>query len=89
MLPWVIPERCEGCAGCVSACACGCLSMHETPVKSVFVPWLDDIDGCAGCGACEAACVWGAISMTSYTEDARRRFAEREPGRAPEQVQVA
>ncbi len=80
MLPWIIPDSCEGCADCVSACRRGCLAMHATAFEGVFVPWLDDVDACSGCGRCELACPWGAISMTAYLEDARRRFVERRPG---------
>lgn len=82
MLPWIIPESCEGCADCVSACPHG-LSMHETSNEGVFVPWLDDVDACFGCGRCELACTWGAISMTTYVDDARRRLREKHPGRVP------
>ncbi len=77
-LPWVIPERCEGCAGCVSACRRELLSMVEAG-PGLFVPWLDDIDECTGCGLCEAACAWGAICLTGYVEEARERFLKTRP----------
>jgi len=83
MLPWVIPENCEGCADCVSACRRGCLAMHATAREGVYVPWLDDVGACTGCGRCEVTCTWGAISMTAYVENARRRFAEKRPSCAP------
>ena len=82
MLPWVIPEQCEGCADCVSACPRRGLVMVET-TDGVFVPWLDQVDLCTGCGKCEAACTWGAISMTSYVDLARERFLTRRPAPLP------
>lgn len=77
-LPWVIPEQCEGCADCVSACPRKCLVMVEI-ADGVFVPWMDDPSVCTGCGRCEAACTWLAISMTSYVDQARERFLTRRP----------
>lgn len=89
MLPWIVPERCEGCADCVSACDSGCLSMHETAREGVFIPWLDKVDACAGCGKCELACTWAAIAMTSYVEEARTRFAEKHPGSVQAGARIA
>ena len=77
-LPWVIPDRCEGCASCVSACRRRLLSMIET-APEIFVPWLEDVDQCTGCGLCESACAWGAICLTSYVDDARERFLKTRP----------
>jgi len=78
-LPWVIPEQCEGCADCVSACPQRALVMVKAS-DGVFVPWLDAVDLCTGCGKCEAACTWGAISLTRYVDMARERLLTRRPG---------
>jgi len=72
--PWVIPESCEGCADCVSACPPQCLSMWNTPHEGVMVPWMDNTDRCTGCGKCETSCTWAAISLTSYVDEAIARF---------------
>ncbi len=81
-LPWIIPERCEGCADCVGVCPRGCLSMHDTGREGVQVPWVDVVDACGGCGLCAESCVWGAISMTAHVFDARRRLEIRKPAAA-------
>lgn len=72
--PWVIPESCEGCADCVSACPPQCLSMWNTLHEGVMVPWMDNTDRCTGCGRCETSCTWAAISLTSYVDEAIARF---------------
>lgn len=77
-LPWVIPERCEGCTGCVSACRSQLLSMIETE-PGISIPWLDNVDRCTGCGLCEAACAWAAICLTSHVDEARQRFQNCRP----------
>jgi NAD-dependent dihydropyrimidine dehydrogenase PreA subunit len=78
VLPWVIPERCEGCSSCVGACRRQLLVMIETE-PGVFMPWLDDVDRCTGCGLCEAACAWAAICLTSYVDEARAHFLRYRP----------
>ncbi|HSN92596.1 MAG TPA: 4Fe-4S binding protein [Anaeromyxobacteraceae bacterium] len=78
-LPWIVPERCEGCGDCVSACPPGALEMCETAHDGVWVPWLLDVDACTGCGACEEACPWAAVSLTSYRDEALARLEARRP----------
>lgn len=72
--PWVVPESCEGCADCVSACPRQCLSMWQTEHEGVLVPWMDVVDACTGCGKCEEVCTWAAIAMTAYVDEAIARF---------------
>lgn len=79
MLPWVIPEYCEACADCVSACPVYGLEMWETENRDFSIPWLSNPDVCIGCGKCEESCIWGAISMTSYLDDARERLFTKRP----------
>ena len=79
MMPWVIPVNCEGCGACVNYCRNGHLKMIETNLEGVFVPWLEAPHKCSGCGKCANACVMGAISMTSYVEEAKKRFIEQKP----------
>jgi carbonic anhydrase len=78
-LPWVIPEQCEACADCVSACPVYGLEMWETDNPDFSIPWLSNPDTCIGCGKCEEACAWGAINMTGYLEDARKRLFTKQP----------
>ncbi|MBR0599386.1 4Fe-4S dicluster domain-containing protein [Sinanaerobacter chloroacetimidivorans] len=78
-LPWVIPVNCEGCGGCVNYCKNGSLKMKETNIEGVFVPWLDEPQKCSGCGRCTKACVMGAITMTSFVDQAMKRFLEQKP----------
>src|SRR5512147_396427 len=88
VLPWVIPEYCEGCASCISACRRGLLFMIETEQDGVFVPWMDDVDSCTGCGMCEAACPVSAICLTSYPQKARERFLRHRPSAAAASEQM-
>ncbi len=78
-LPWVIPEYCEACADCVSACPVYGLEMWETENPDFSIPWLSNPDACIGCGKCEEVCTWGAINMTAYVEDARKRMLTKRP----------
>lgn len=78
-MPWVIPLHCEGCGSCVNRCRQGGLHMLETNLEGIYVPWLKEPEQCNGCGRCAEACVMGAISMTSYVEEAMRRFIEKTP----------
>lgn len=73
VLPWVVPEYCEGCTACVAACPAGVIAMRPYG-EDGFIPWIDSPDQCIGCGRCEAACILGGIAMTTYVEDARSRF---------------
>lgn len=77
LLPWIIPEYCEGCTSCVAACAKGCLKMYATPDDDVFIPWMKTPSQCSGCGRCSEACVLGGIGMTAYIDDAAARFLKR------------
>lgn len=78
-LPWVIPEYCEACADCVSACPVYGIEMWETENPDFSIPWLSNPDVCIGCGKCEEVCIWGAINMTSYVGDARERLFKKRP----------
>lgn len=78
-LPWVIPVHCEGCGSCVNFCKNGYLQLVETNLEGIYVPWLKEPETCSGCGRCAEVCVMGAIAMTSYVEDAMRRFLEKTP----------
>jgi ferredoxin len=73
-MPWVIPEYCEGCGSCIAACKRDCLSFFETEHRGIFIPWMANTDKCSGCGKCADICSLGGISMTTYREDAIRRF---------------
>lgn len=75
-LPWVIPEYCEGCTACVTACRRGCIAMYSTAEDGVFIPWIEDPGRCTGCGLCAQGCVMGGIMMTSYIDDARARLRD-------------
>ncbi len=75
-LPWVIPEYCEGCTACVSACPQRLLNMRDF-TEDAQIPWLDDPSGCTGCGRCEEACPLGGIAMTTHVQEAAQRFAAR------------
>ncbi len=77
-LPWIIPEQCEGCTECVTQCPVGCLFMKETSIPEVYVPWMEKIDHCTGCGKCQDSCVWMAISLTSFVNEAHKRFLHKE-----------
>ncbi len=79
LLPWVIPEYCEACADCVSACPVFGLEMWETENRDFSIPWLSNPDACIGCGKCEEVCVWGAINMTAHMEEARERLFTKRP----------
>lgn len=78
-MPWVIPSNCEGCGDCVNRCPRKGLTMVETNVAGVYVPWLLDPDLCTGCGKCASGCVMGGIVMTEYVVEARQRFLEKRP----------
>jgi formate hydrogenlyase subunit 6/NADH:ubiquinone oxidoreductase subunit I len=74
-LPWVVPEYCEGCGGCLRACKRNCLSLFATETPEVFIVWMSNPENCTGCGCCSEVCVMGGISMTSYVDDAAARFS--------------
>lgn len=78
-MPWVSPQNCEGCGQCVTRCPRGILSMTETNVADVYVPWMKQVDKCLGCGLCADACVMGGIVMTAYVEMAKKRFLTKRP----------
>jgi NADH:ubiquinone oxidoreductase subunit F (NADH-binding)/Fe-S-cluster-containing hydrogenase component 2/(2Fe-2S) ferredoxin len=74
VLPWVIPEQCEGCSDCVDACMVHGLKMYKTQKEGVFLPWLSDPDACVSCGKCAAVCATGGIILTTYIEEDKERF---------------
>jgi ferredoxin len=45
---------------------------------------MDNVEVCTGCGRCEQSCIWAAISLTSYVEEARRRFLDASAVRRPQ-----
>jgi formate hydrogenlyase subunit 6/NADH:ubiquinone oxidoreductase subunit I len=75
--PWIVAEYCEGCSHCVTACAPGALSMCESQLDGVHLPWVLDVSLCNGCGRCQQSCVWGGIQLTSHVGEAVRRMQER------------
>ncbi len=79
VLPWVIPEQCEGCSDCVDACIVHGLKMYKTSKEGIFLPWLEDPDICVSCGKCAAVCATGGIILTIHTEDAKERFLHKRP----------
>jgi Fe-S-cluster-containing hydrogenase component 2 len=79
VLPWVIPEQCEGCSDCVDACMVHGLKMYKTAKEGVFLPWLPDPDECVSCGKCASVCATGGIILTTYIEEARERFLNKRP----------
>lgn len=79
ILPWVVPEQCEGCSDCVHACIVQELRMYGTGNEGVFIPWLSDPDLCVSCGRCAAVCSSGGIILTSFVEEARMRFLTKRP----------
>ncbi len=62
-MPWVSPQNCEGCGQCVNRCPRGILSMTETNVADVYVPWMKQVDKCLGCGVGEGRCPTGAMRL--------------------------
>ncbi|MCR4299749.1 MAG: 4Fe-4S dicluster domain-containing protein [Gallionella sp.] len=85
-LPWMIPEYCEACADCVSACPVFGLEMWETEDSDYSIPWLANPDVCIGCAKCEEVCTWGAISMTSFVAGARERLFTKRPYRLSKEL---
>ncbi len=79
VLPWIIPEQCEGCSDCVDACIVHGLRMYKTKKEGIFLPWLKAYDECVSCGKCAAVCATGGIIMTTHIEEARERFSTRRP----------
>jgi NADH-quinone oxidoreductase subunit F/NADP-reducing hydrogenase subunit HndC len=79
VLPWVIPEQCEGCSDCVDACIAHGIKMYKTENEGVFLPWLEDPDLCVSCGRCSAVCATGGVVLTTYTEEAKERFLTKRP----------
>lgn len=79
VIPWVVPEQCEGCSDCVHACPVRGLKMYETDNEGIFIPWLSDPDVCVSCGKCSAVCSSRGIVMTTHVEDAKRRFLTKRP----------
>jgi ferredoxin len=54
----VDPERCVGCAACVTVCPHGVLAMADGKARA------RDPDGCMECGACATNCPTGAVRVT-------------------------
>ncbi len=79
LIPWVVPEQCEGCSDCVHACAVQGLKMYETGNEGIFIPWLSDPDACVSCGKCAAVCCSGGIVLTTHVEEAKQRFLTKRP----------
>jgi NAD-dependent dihydropyrimidine dehydrogenase PreA subunit len=79
VLPWVIPEQCEGCSDCVDACMVHGLKMFKTAKEGVFLPWLPEPDECVSCGKCASVCATGGIIMTTYIDEAKERFLNKRP----------
>jgi len=52
--PEIIPEKCEFCATCVSACEEGAITLRDKGVEI-------DKNKCIGCGACIKVCPTGAL----------------------------
>jgi ferredoxin len=72
--PWIIPEYCEGCGGCISQCKYGCLDLYETEIPEIYTVWIADASKCTGCGFCGNSCIMGGITMTSYVDMAIERM---------------
>ncbi|MFH1687009.1 MAG: NADH-ubiquinone oxidoreductase-F iron-sulfur binding region domain-containing protein [bacterium] len=53
----VIPDKCDGCMACISACAQGCITGKKKEVHTI------NQDKCDKCGACYAVCTREAISV--------------------------
>ncbi len=79
VIPWVVPEQCEGCSDCVHACPVRGLKMFETENEGIFIPWLSDPDACVSCGRCAAVCASSGIAMTTHVEEAKQRFSTKRP----------
>lgn len=79
VLPWVIPEQCEGCSDCVDACIVHGLKMYKTKKEGMFLPWLAEPNECVSCGKCAAVCATGGIIMTTYINEAIDRFLNKRP----------
>jgi len=79
LIPWVVPEQCEGCSDCVHACPVQGLKMYETESEGIFIPWLSDPDVCVSCGKCAAVCASGGIVLTTHVDEARQRFLTKRP----------
>lgn len=54
----VFPERCVGCAMCVTVCPHGVLTMADGKARA------RDPDGCMECGACATNCPTDAVRVT-------------------------
>lgn len=79
VIPWVIPEQCEGCSNCVDACIVRGLKMCRTKKEGVYLPWLPNPDACVSCGKCAAVCATGGIVLTTCIEEAKERFLTKRP----------
>lgn len=79
ILPWVIPEQCEGCSDCVDACIVHGLQMCKTEKEGIFLPWLSDPDQCVSCGKCAAVCATGGVVLTTHIKEAQERFLTKRP----------
>lgn len=79
VIPWVVPEQCEGCSDCVHACPVQGLKMYETENEGIFIPWLSDPDACVSCGKCAAVCASSGVAMTTHVEEAKERFLTKRP----------
>lgn len=79
VIPWVVPEQCEGCADCLHACPVQGLKMYETENEGISIPWLSDPDICVSCGKCAAVCSSSGIVLTVHVEEAKQRFSTKRP----------
>ena len=60
-LPELDATRCDGSAGCVSACPTGAIGL-------TISTWSLDAGACIFCGACARACPRGAIRLGQHIE---------------------
>ncbi len=79
VLPWVIPEQCEGCSDCVDACIMHGIKMYETDKEGIYLPWLSNPDVCVSCERCAAVCATGGIVMTTHIGEATERLLKKRP----------
>jgi len=78
--PWVMPEMCEGCGECATACEFDAMEMVPR-LKfggKTECSWVTNTENCIGCGKCAKACVWAAVQMTEYVDDAIARYLDPE-----------
>ena len=55
-MPMIDTEKCNGCALCLSVCACGALMLVDNVITII------EVEDCHWCTECEAICPTGAIS---------------------------